>query len=203
MSGLVLGSASQARRKILSDAGLKFEVMTPLIDEDQLKKDLRARHYPVSKLALELAQAKALSLSQSLADQLIIGADQILVHDGRQCDKPADLDAARQMLMKLRGDTHELICAVCVACQNNILWSYEARARLTMRDFSDRFLDHYLMVAGEGICASVGAYQIESLGAHLFSDIQGDYFTILGLPLLPLLSFLRQYPEYEVPFAQK
>lgn len=203
MSGLVLGSASQTRRKILSDAGLEFEVLTPLIDEDQLKTDLRARNYPVSELGLELAQAKALSLSRTHREQFVIGADQILVHEGVQCDKPADMDAAREMLRKLRGDTHELICAVCVAREHRILWSYEARARLTMRDFSDRFLEHYLQTAGAGICRSVGAYQIESVGAHLFAEIQGDYFTILGLPLLPLLSFLRHYPEYEAPFAQR
>ena len=207
MTGLVLGSASHARRKILSDAGLNFDVMTPLIDEDEVKQRLRADNLPVSGLALQLAQEKALSLSRNYPGSpnspgpLVIGADQILLHDNMQYDKPADIAAARQMLRRLRGDTHQLLCAVCVACGDDILWSCQDSAELTMRDFSDSFLDRYLAYAGDGICDSVGAYQLELLGAHLFSEIRGDYFTILGLPLLPLLSFLRQHPEYEVTFA--
>lgn len=201
MTGLILGSASQVRRKLLSDAGLNFETMKPRIDEDEVKQELRAHRLPVSGLALQLAQQKALSLSRNYSGRLVIGADQILLHDNVQYDKPADMAAARQMLQRLRGDTHRLLCAVCIARGDDILWSCEDSADLTMWDFSESFLDRYLASAGDGVCASVGAYRLESLGAHLFSEIRGDYFTILGLPLLPLLSFLRQYPEYEVSFA--
>lgn len=126
MTGLVLGSASHARRKILSDAGLNFDVMKPLIDEDEVKQRLRADNLPVSGLALQLAQEKALSLSRNYPGSpnspgpLVIGADQILLHDNMQYDKPADIAAARQMLRRLRGDTHQLLCAVCVACGDDI-----------------------------------------------------------------------------------
>ncbi len=201
MTGLILGSGSRARRQILSDAGLNFEMMRPLIDEGEVKQRLRARKYPVSGLPLRLAQEKALSLSRNYPGPLVIGADQILLHDNKQYDKPADMAAARQMLQRLRGDTHQLVCAVCVACGDDIVWTCQDRADLAMWDFPDSFLDRYLASAGDRVCDSVGAYQLESLGAQLFSEIRGDYFTILGLPLLPLLSFLRQYREYEVSFA--
>lgn len=176
---------------ILAAAGLDFEVIPAAIDEPSLKKSFRKQAITGPRLAQELAAAKALSVSKSFTDAVVIGADQILLFGGREYDKPETMDAAKQMLQKLRGHVHELICAVCVARQGQIVWRHGETTRLHMRDFSDRFLEDYTERAGTDILTSVGAYQLEGLGAQLFSHIDGDYFTILGLPLLPLLTYLR------------
>jgi len=122
----------------------------------------------------------------------VIGADQLLELDGRIFEKPADMEAARQTLLALRGKTHQLHACVAVARGGDAIWSHSASAYMTMRDFSPGFVGRYLAEAGEQVLTSVGAYQLESLGVHLFEAIEGDYFTILGLPLLPLLDFLRR-----------
>ena len=137
-----------------------------------------------------LAELKAQRVSQRHKDALVIGADQMLQCGGIWFDKPADLDHARGHLIALRGKTHELLSAVCVVRDGEVLWRHLESAQLTMRPFSDAFIDEYLAAAGDAVCASVGAYQLEGRGAQLFSRIEGDYFTILGLPLLPLLGFL-------------
>ena len=121
---------------------------------------------------------------------MVVGADSTLACNGRMFDKPPDLAAARKQLHTLRGQTHELFSSVVVARGGARLWHWSERARLTMRQMTDGFIDAYLARAGDGVLSSVGAYQLEGLGAHLFSRVDGDYFTILGLPLLPLLSFL-------------
>lgn len=145
----------------------------------------------VEDVALALADSKARAVAARRPGALVIGADQILECEGRWFDKPSTVAEAARHLRALRGRTHRLICAVVVVRDGERLWRHVAEARLTMRRFSDRFLDDYLASGGPAVLESVGAYRLEGLGAQLFETIEGDYFTILGLPLLPLLDFLR------------
>lgn len=133
-----------------------------------------------------------MSVSRRHPDDLIIGADQTMECDGVSYDKPVDTASAREHLRNLRGRMHVLHSAVCVVRNGSVLWSLVEPARMTMRDFDDAFLEDYLVQAGEGVLTSVGCYRLEGLGAHLFEHIKGDFFTILGLPLLPLLRYLRE-----------
>lgn len=186
-----LASASAIRRQVLTNAGLAFEAVRPLIDEEALKLSLRAQGLSPREQADALAEAKARSVSSSRAG-LVIGCDQILAIDKDALDKPADLAAARSHLQRLRGRRHTLICAVVVCREGEPIWRHVETPQLTMRSFSDAFLEAYLEQVGtEAACASVGAYQLEGVGVQLFSRIEGDYFSILGLPLLALLDFLR------------
>lgn len=141
---------------------------------------------------MALARAKAQAVSVRHAGGVVIGADQILDCGGVWFDKPADIEAARAHLRNLRGRSHRLVCAVAVLRDGAECWHHVESARLTMRDFSDRFLENYLRGGGAEILESVGAYRLEGSGAQLFSVVDGDYFTVLGLPLLPLLAFLRE-----------
>jgi len=154
-----------------------------------VKRSLGSRAAP-QELASTLAEMKAVKVSARHPAALVVGADSTLACNGRMFDKPPDLAAARKQLQTLRGQTHELFSSVVVARGGVRLWHWSERARLTMRQLNDGFVDSYLARAGDDVLASVGAYQLEGLGAHLFSRVDGDYFTILGLPLLPLLSFL-------------
>lgn len=187
---VVLASASQSRCALLCNAGIEVIRDPAAIDEDSVKESFRNRDEPASQTAMALAELKAQRVSQRHKDALVIGADQMLQCGGIWFDKPADLDHARGHLIALRGKTHELLSAVCVVRDGEVLWRHLESAQLTMRPFSDAFIDEYLAAAGDAVCASVGAYQLEGRGAQLFSRIEGDYFTILGLPLLPLLGFL-------------
>ena len=187
---VVLASASQSRCALLCNAGIEVIRDPAAIDEDSVKESFRNRDEPASQTAMALAELKAQRVSKRHKDALVIGADQMLQCGGIWFDKPADLDHARGHLIALRGKTHELLSAVCVVRDGEVLWRHLERAQLTMRPFSDAFIDEYLAAAGDAVCASVGAYQLEARGAQLFSHIEGDYFTILGLPLLPLLGFL-------------
>jgi septum formation protein len=186
---LVLASASPSRRQLLASAGLQFTIEPAGVDEDEVKRSLGSRAAP-QELAETLAEMKAARVSSQHAQALVIGADSTLACNGRMFDKPPTMDAARKQLLALRGQTHELFSSVVVARGGQRLWHWNERARLTMRPFSEPFLDAYLARAGKPVLSSVGAYQLEGLGAHLFTRVDGDYFTILGLPLLPLLSFL-------------
>jgi len=186
---LILASASPSRRQLLASAGLSFDVEPAGIDEDEVKRSLGSRATP-QELASTLAEMKALRVSAKHPEAMVIGADSTLACNGRMFDKPPTIDAARKQLQALRGQTHELFSSVVVARGGQRLWHWSERARLTMRPFNDAFIDIYLARAGTAVLASVGAYQLEGLGAHLFTRVDGDYFTILGLPLLPLLSFL-------------
>src|SRR5579875_2174651 len=176
---LILASASPARARLLAAAGLDFRVEAAAVDEEAVRCAYRAEGAEAAECALALAELKARRISERYPGALVVGADQILVCDGLWFDKPAGMAEARAQLQALRGKPHALATAVCAVL-------------LTMRAFSDAFLDAYLAAEGSAILGSVGAYRIEGRGIQLFADIDGDYFAVLGLPLLPLLAFLRE-----------
>ena len=188
---LVLASQSTARAALLTAAGLRFEARPARIDEPAVKQACRAEGADASGTALTLAGLKARRIRDY--DALVIGADQILVCGEAWFDKPADLDAARTQLVALRGQTNRLVTAVVCMRRGQEVWRHVAEPRLRMRGFSDAFLEDYLTAEGDAILACVGAYRLEGLGVHLFDDVQGEHSAILGLPLLPLLGFLRQH----------
>ncbi len=186
--GLVLASRSAARRAVLAAAGIAFEVETASVDEAALKRD--RPHDTPRQIARALADAKAQDVS-ARRPGLVLGADQTLDLDGALFDKPDSLDAVREQLLALRGRSHVLHSGLALAEGGEVVWRGEAQARLTVRAFSDGFLDAYLTAEGEAVQACVGGYRLEGLGAQLFERIEGDYFTVLGLPLLLLLDELR------------
>ena len=190
--GLVLASRSAARAALLHNAGVNFHIAAADIDENAIRRSVRAESGDAAAAAALLADSKAIEVSRHHGDALVIGADQILDCDGAWFDKPVDLQRARDDLLALRGRTHQQLSAVSVVRNGVPLWRYVETANLTMRDFSDDFLDDHLAAVGDAVLASAGAYQLEGPGVQLFSLIEGDYFAILGLPLLPLLDFLRQ-----------
>ena len=191
MNGLVLASRSPARARLLAEAGIDVGVDAAAVDETELKVLALARGDDPRRIALDLAEAKALAVS-ARRDGLVIGADQTLELDGRLFDKPPSLDAARDQLTALRGREHRLHAAVAVVRGPTVLWRTVKTVSLWMRPVSDAFLDHYLAAEGAALLGCVGAYRLEALGVQLFDRIEGDYFTVLGLPLLPLLAFLRE-----------
>jgi septum formation protein len=185
----VLASGSAVRRKLLEAGGIPVEARPASIDERAI--EAAAPSEDPSAVAALLARAKALRVAADVPGRLVVGADQTLALGRRRFDKPADRAAARAQLQALAGRTHELHAAVAVARGRNVLFEHVGVARLTVRPLSDTFLDRYLDAAGAAVTASVGAYQVEGIGVHLFERIEGDHFTILGLPLLPLLAYLR------------
>ena len=187
---LVLASTSRIRGELLTRAGLAFKSVRPAVDENELKKT--SKDLSPGDLALSLAAAKAVSVANRMPDALVIGADQVLNLAGEVFDKPDTPAAARRQLIDLRGRSHILETALCCALGDKVVWQHLGRATLTMRSFSDGFLDDYLRQMGPDVTTSVGGYKLEGLGAQLFEAIEGDYFTILGLPLLPLLDYLRR-----------
>jgi septum formation protein len=189
---LVLASKSPARRALLAAAGIPFEVVAAEIDERGLEAPLRKKDAGAASIAAHLARAKALAVSAPRRDRLVLGADQVLALDGEILSKPRDLNQAKAQLARLSGRSHGLHSALCVARGDNVLFEAEESATLTCRDFGADFIERYSAAAGASLLASVGAYQIEGLGIQLFERIEGDQATILGLPLLPLLAFLRQ-----------
>jgi septum formation protein len=187
---LVLASKSDIRGKILAAAGLRFGIRPAQIDERAV--EAKAGSLDAASAAALLARAKADAVAATQAGHLVLGADQTLALGTERFSKPTDrADAARQ-LRALRGKTHALHSALALVRDDKVLFELVDTARLTMRDFSDRFLDDYLDMAGDTALASVGGYQLEGIGIHLFEKVEGDYFTILGLPLLPLLAYLRR-----------
>jgi septum formation protein len=188
---LILASASPIRKKLLAAAGLKVRVEPPLVDEEAIKRIFEVNREAAPDCALALAEAKAQEVAGHHQHVLVVGADQILVCGSTWFNKPADLGDARAQLQALRGRTHELFTAVCVVRKAARIWHTVSLAKLTMRHFSDGFLDAYLGSEQAAALGSVGGYRLEEKGVQLFSDIQGDYFAILGLPLLELLRFLR------------
>ena len=190
---LILASASRSRANLLRAAGVAFEAIPAHIDEESVKINVKAKGATAAQCAETLAEFKAVHVSEQHPAALVIGADQMLECEGTWFDKPADLAHARRHLATLRGKTHVLPTAVTVALGGACVWRHVALPRLTMRGFSDSFIEGYLRAAGDDVLTSVGAYQLEGPGAQLFSNIEGDFFTILGLPLLELLGFLREH----------
>ncbi len=190
---VILASQSKARRQMLVAAGITFEAMPSTVDEPRLRQSMEAggRQTTPEQIARALAEAKAEEISRAHPDALVIGGDQVLALGKRIFEKPADVDAARRQLMELRGRMHDLVSAVVLAEAGKIVWGQVETATLTMRLFTPRYLDMYLEAAGAEVCQSVGAYQLEGLGVQLFERIEGDYFTILGMPLIALLGELR------------
>lgn len=188
---VVLASQSAARIGLLRDAGLVVEVRPARLDEDAIKRSAQADGIAAAETALILAEAKAANVARSNPDMLVIGADQMLVCEGSWFDKPADMDAAAVQLRTLRGRSHELVSAVVCHRHGRRIWHHLACPVLTMRAFSDAFLDAYLAAEGDALLASVGAYRLEGPGIQLFSRIEGEFSAILGLPMIALLDFLR------------
>lgn len=189
---LILASASAARAKLLRAAGVSFAIEPAAIDEDALKREARRKGDPAIECASALAAAKACAVSRRAPEALVIGGDQLLTSGNEWFDKPRDLPEARTHLLRLRGRSHVLATAICVARGGEPVWQAVSEPELTMRAFSDDFLDAYLAGEGESLLASVGAYRLEGRGVQLFERISGDHFTILGLPLIELLAFLRE-----------
>lgn len=188
---LVLASQSASRRALLTAAGLEFEALPAAVDEATIKESARAEGMAVAEAATLLADAKAARIARKHREAVIIGADQILVCEGEWFDKPEDVEAARAHLTRLRNKPHELVTAVVVWREGERAWHHVASPRLVMRDFSDAFLDTYLAREAEFVTQSVGAYRLEGLGLQLMRDIRGEHTAILGLPMLPLLAYLR------------
>lgn len=193
METLVLASGSRTRARMLESAGVPIEIAVPAIDEPELMASLQASGATVGRAAEALAEMKAMRVATRFPGRLVLGCDQMLECDGRWLDKPKDRPHAREQLKLLRGRTHNLVTSAVLVRDETRLWHHTGIAEMRMRDFSDGFLDAYIGRAGEDILRSVGAYQLEGLGAQLFDRVKGDFFTILGLPLLPVLAILREH----------
>jgi nucleoside triphosphate pyrophosphatase len=190
---LILASGSKTRARMLRGAGVAIEIVVPAIDEPELMASLNASGATTSRVAEVLAEMKAQRVAPRFPGRFVLGCDQMLECDGLWIEKPADRDHARDQLKMLRGKSHSLVTSAVLMRDEERLWHVTERAEMRMRDFSDEFLEHYLERAGDDILRSVGAYQLEGIGAQLFQRVSGDFFTILGLPLLPVLAILREH----------
>lgn len=189
---LVLASGSRIRAELLNNAGLQIDIDPADIDERAVEAPLLEAGFSPEDLASVLAEAKANDVSLRRPGDLVVGADQILAFEGNRYTKPVDMEAARRQLLQFSGKSHELHSAVVLSCGGKAIWRHVATARLSMRSLTPQFVGNYLAETGDVALSSVGAYQLEGPGIQLFEAIEGDYFTILGLPLLPLLEELRQ-----------
>jgi septum formation protein len=190
---LILASGSATRAKLLRGAGVVLETAVPAIDEAELKASLRQEGASAARVAETLAELKAQRISPRFPGRLVLGSDQMLECDGVWLDKPETRETARAQLKRLRGRSHSLITSAVLVRNGERIWHATDRAELRMRAFSDEFVERYLDQAGDDVLHSVGAYQLEGLGAQLFERVTGDFFTILGLPLLPVLAILREH----------
>ena len=188
---IVLASSSIIRAKLLKAAGIKFCIDAPNIDENKTTLHLKTEASPIPEIAKTLSEMKALFVSARWTDHLVVGADQTLDMGGQLFHKPKNMVEAKKRLIALRGNIHRLTSAVSVAYNRKVLWSYTAVSTLKMHSLSDSAIDEYLSNAGTDILRTVGGYEIEKLGIQLFEEVKGDYFAILGLPLIPLLNFFR------------
>ena len=189
---LILASASQSRARLLTNAGVMFDVKPAHVDEDAIKSSLRAEGATAAHIAEVLAETKALRVSRG-RPEFVLAADQMLQCDEEFFDKATTREDARRTLTALRGRTHDLPTAACIAKEGAVIWRSVTTPQLTMRMFSDAFREAYLDALGEAAFNSVGVYHLEGYGSQLFSKIEGDFFTILGLPLVEVLDFLRQH----------
>ena len=190
MSRIILASGSAIRKQILDGAGLNYEVIVKPVDEAAIKDSMLAENSRLQDIADALAEAKALRVSRQ-TDGFVIGADQIMVMNNQLFDKPKDLGEARERLLSMRGKRHELIGAVVVCENGRPVWRHLSKTKLWVREFSNEFLDWYIEQEGEALMKSVGAYRFEGPGAQLFEKVEGGFFAILGLDLLPVLDYLR------------
>lgn len=193
MKTLVLASASQARADMLAKAGVASRIEPARIDEQAIKAAMLAEDAPARDIADKLAEMKALRTSRKCAGDFVLGADQVLMCNGRIFDKATSRDEAAAHLRELRGRTHQLLSAAVIVRDSEPIWRHIGVARLTMRSFSDGFVEQYLDDLGDRVLETVGGYHLEGLGVQLFHAVDGDYFTVLGLPLLPVLAFLRTH----------
>jgi septum formation protein len=190
---LILASTSKTRARILEDAGVAFMVEPPGLDETVMRQAVSGEKVlGAHDVAEVLARAKAEAVSDLARNAYVIGADQVLAFGDQILSKPDSMEAARKQLLDLSGKTHTLHTSVAVATNGETIWATTEIATLTMRKLSPQYIGHYLAAAGDEVLSSVGAYQIESIGIQLFEKIDGDYFVILGLPLIPLLDALRR-----------
>ena len=189
---LILASNSASRKALMAGARLDFTSEAADIDERQIEAELAAKDATPPEIAVALARAKAIEVSRRMPDAHVIGSDQVLSLGRRLLHKPANMAEAGDHIRAMSGTTHHLNCGVAIAHKGEAIWSDVSIARMTMRPISDDFLEKYLAMAGDGILGSVGAYHFEGPGIQLFEKIDGDYFTILGLPMLTLLAGLRQ-----------
>lgn len=197
MSELILASKSPVRAKILENAGLRFLVISAQIDERSVEAPLLKAGSNPADIAQILALAKAEDVSKKNPEAYVIGCDQVLSFEDQLLHKVNDMEAARRRLLDLSGKTHHLETAICLVRNGRTMWSHIERATITMRKYSPEFVGRHLARVGEGVLASVGAYQFEGVGVQLFEQVEGDFFTILGLPLLPLLTQLRFFGAIE------
>ncbi|MBW7835177.1 MAG: Maf family protein [Sphingomonadales bacterium] len=190
---LFLASQSSARARLLSAAAVPFEQVAAAIDEETVKDAMTGDQATPAEIAEALAELKAVKGSLRKRGALVLGCDQVLACDGKIYSKPRSLAEAHAQLLSLRGRRHELLTAAVIARDGRAIWRHLDRARLLMRDFSEHFLDDYLAAMGGAATSSVGGYEVEGLGAQLFAQIDGDHFSIQGLPLLPVLAILREH----------
>lgn len=190
---VILASGSAFRARMLKSAGVCFSTIVPGVDEPAVRESLQAEGARVEDVAIALGELKALAVSRSHADALVIGSDQMLECNGVWFEKPADRDHARVSLIALSGREHRLVTSAVVARNGSRIWHTVGVVTMHMRPLSETFIDQYLDAMGGAATQSVGAYQLEALGSQLFTAVEGDYFTVLGLPLLPLLGFLRSH----------
>jgi septum formation protein len=188
---IILASGSPHRRMLLENAGLEFQIEKPDIDERTVEAALAGSGATPEDVAAVLAEAKAVAVSERYPEAIVIGSDQTLSLGDELFHKPVDMEAARRQLLRLAGKTHQLSSAVVLAQKGNAIWRHVAAAHMTMRQFDPAYVGRYLSKVGAAALSSVGCYQIEGRGVRLFEKIEGDFFTIVGLPLLPLLSALR------------
>lgn len=187
---LILASGSEIRQTLLRQAGVEFEVVRPRVDEDAVRDAMMAEQAPPRDIADALAELKARKIGEKHPDAMVIGCDQVLNFEGRILSKPLSKDEALSQLRDMRGKTHDLLSAVVICEQGRPVWREVGRVTLRMREIGDDYLNSYVDRNWESIQHSVGAYKLEEEGVRLFSNVQGDYFTVLGLPLLSLISYL-------------
>lgn len=189
---IVLASASVSRAQVLRSAGVPFDVVPSSVDEEPIKLRMLAGRASLADIAEELATQKALDVSARRPHDIVIGGDQVLDFEGEFIGKMQSVVDAARLLKRLRGKTHNLLGGLTLARSGKILWTHRSLCELTMRDFSDQFLELYLKAEADALLSSVGCYRLEGMGAQLFESIRGDYFTVLGLALVPLLAALRE-----------